>query len=164
MTYKEIVKPLNVSGNTTTVTHEGILAYIWRFIKKSIVITELEARKLRHDPTDLLTRAVQPILWLLVFGEVLNQVKVIPTGNIPYIDFMTPGILAQSVLFISIFYGISIVWERDLGIVQKFLSSPTPRTAIVAGKAFSAGLRSLSQALIVFILAVVISVSVILDP
>ncbi len=164
MTYKEIVKPLNVSGNTTTVTHEGILAYIWRFIKKSIVITELEARKLRHDPTDLLTRAVQPILWLLVFGEVLNQVKVIPTGNIPYIDFMTPGILAQSVLFISIFYGISIVWERDLGIVQKFLSSPTPRTAIVAGKAFSAGLRSLSQALIVFVLAVVISVSVILDP
>ena len=77
---------------------------------------------------------------------------------------MTPGVLAQSVLFISIFYGISIVWERDLGIVQKFLASPTPRTAIVAGKALSAGLRSLSQAFIVFILAFVLGVSVTTNP
>jgi ABC-2 type transport system permease protein len=134
------------------------------FVNKALVITELEARKLRHDPSELLTRAIQPILWLLVFGEVLTQVKAIPTGSIPYIDFMTPGVLAQSVLFISIFYGISIVWERDLGIVQKFLASPTPRTAIVAGKALSAGLRSLSQALIVIVLALLIGVSVILDP
>ncbi len=134
------------------------------FIRKALIITELEARKLRHDPADLFTRAVQPVLWLLVFGEVLTQVKAIPTGSIPYIDFITPGVLAQSVLFMSIFYGISIVWERDLGIVQKFLASPTPRTAIVAGKALSAGLRSLSQALIVFVLALLIGVSVILDP
>jgi len=77
---------------------------------------------------------------------------------------MTPGVLAQSVLFISIFYGISIVWERDLGIVQKFLASPTPRTAIVAGKALSAGLRSLSQALIVFVLAMVLGVGVTSNP
>jgi ABC-2 type transport system permease protein len=56
------------------------------------------------------------------------------------------------------------VFERDLGIIQKFLASPTPRTAIVAGKALSAGLRSLTQALIVVVLALLIGVSVILDP
>lgn len=143
---------------------ESVGSYLKGFATKALVITELEARKLRHDPTELLTRAIQPILWLLVFGEVLTQVRAIPTGEIPYIDFLTPGVLAQSVLFISIFYGISIVWERDLGIVQKFLASPAPRTAIVAGKALSAGLRSLSQALIVIVLAVLIGVKVILDP
>ena len=139
-----------------------MLAYPVRFVKKALVITELEARKLKHDPSELLTRAVQPALWLLIFGVVLS--KAIDTGNVPYIDFLTPGILAQSVLFISIFYGISIVWERDLGIVQKFLASPTPRTAIVAGKALSAGLRSLSQALIVYVLALAIGVKMNLDP
>jgi ABC-2 type transport system permease protein len=139
-------------------------AYLRNFISKSMVIAELEARKLKHDPSDLLTRAVQPILWLLVFGEVLTQVNAIPTGDLSYLAFMTPGVLAQSVLFISIFYGISIVWERDLGIVQKFLASPTPRTVIVTGKALSAGLRSLSQALIVFILAAILGVSIIIDP
>jgi ABC-2 type transport system permease protein len=141
-----------------------MLAPIVSFISKTLTIAELEARKLRHDPLDLFTRVVQPVLWLVVFGQVFAQVKAIPTGDMPYLDFMTPGILAQSVLFISIFYGISIVWERDLGIVQKFLVSPTPRTAIVTGKALSAGIRSLTQALIVFVLAVVLGVSVVLSP
>ena len=42
-----------------------------------------------------------------------------------------PGILAQSVLFVAIFNGNSMIWERDLGIVHEFLASPTPRTALV---------------------------------
>lgn len=134
------------------------------FVGKMLVMVELEARKLKHDPTELLTRAIQPALWLLVFGVVLNEVRVIPTGDLTYLEFLTPGVLAQSVLFISIFYGISIVWERDLGIVQKFLVSPTPRSALVTGKALSAGLRSLSQALIVYVLAMVIGVSLDLGP
>lgn len=146
------------------VKEASLLAYPADFVRKALIITELEARKLRHDPTELLTRAVQPALWLLIFGIVLSQVHAIPTGDLPYIDFLTPGILAQSVLFISIFYGISIVWERDLGIVQKFLVSPTPRTAIVAGKALSAGLRGLSQALIVYLLALAIGVRMNFDP
>jgi ABC-2 type transport system permease protein len=131
---------------------------IVRFVDKTLVIAELEARKLRHDPTDLLTRAVQPTLWLLVFGVVFTHVRAIPTGNLPYIDFMAPGILAQSVLFISIFYGIAIIWERDLGIVHKFLASPTPRAALVLGKALSAGVRSLAQGLIIYVLAVLLGV------
>jgi ABC-2 type transport system permease protein len=136
------------------------LSQINRFFDKTLVIAELEVRKLRHDPTELITRAVQPALWLLVFGEVFTRVRAIPTGNIPYIDFMSPGILAQSVLFISIFYGIAIIWERDLGIVHKFLASPTPRAALVLGKALSAGVRSLSQALIIYLLAVLLGVHV----
>jgi len=136
----------------------GALHNIKRFVAKSYVMVELEARKLRHDPSELLTRAIQPALWLLVFGVVLDQVRLIPTGDFSYLEFLTPGVLAQSVLFISIFYGITIVWERDLGIVQKFLVSPSSRSSLVTGKALSAGLRSLSQALIVYILALVIGV------
>jgi ABC-2 type transport system permease protein len=130
------------------------------FVDKTLVIAELEARKLRHDPTEIITRAVQPALWLLVFGQVFTKVRAIPTGNVPYIDFMAPGILAQSVLFIAIFYGIAIIWERDLGIVHKFLVSPTPRAALVLGKALSAGVRGLSQAVIIYTLALLLGVKV----
>jgi ABC-2 type transport system permease protein len=98
-------------------------------------------------------------LWLLVFGEVFTRVRAIPTGNVPYIDFMAPGILAQSVLFIAIFYGIAIIWERDLGIVHKFLASPTPREALVLGKALSAGVRGLTQAVIIYALALLLGVN-----
>ena len=130
------------------------------FIRKTLVIAELEFRKLRHDPTELLTRAIQPALWLIVFGKVFSRVRAIPTGDLPYIDFLSPGILAQSVLFIAIFYGIAIIWERDLGLVHKFLVSPTPRAALVLGKALSAGLRALTQALIVYLLALLLGVRV----
>jgi ABC-2 type transport system permease protein len=113
----------------------------------------MEIRKLRHDPTELLTRAVQPALWLLVFGQVFTRVRAIPTGSMSYIDFMAPGILAQSVLFSAIFYGLAVIWERDLGIVQKLLVSPAHRSALVLGKALSAGLRGLVQAVIVYLTA-----------
>jgi len=130
------------------------------FIGKTLTIAELEARKLHHDSTELITRAVQPALWLLIFGEVLASVRAIPTGSLPYIDFMAPGILAQSVLFIAIFYGIAVIWERDLGILHKLLASPTPRSALVIGKALSAGERALVQAIIIYSLALLLGVKI----
>jgi ABC-2 type transport system permease protein len=59
---------------------------------------------------------------------------------------------------VAIFYGISIIWERDLGIVHKLLASPTPRTALVLGKALSAGVRAISQAIIIYLLSLLLSV------
>lgn len=137
---------------------------IIRFVRTTLTIAELEARKLRHDPTELLTRAVQPALWLLVFGQVFTQTRAIPTGDLRYIDFMAPGILAQSILFIAIFHGIAIIWERDLGIVHKFLVSPTPRAALVLGKALSASVRGLSQAILVYTLALLLHVKISWSP
>ena len=58
----------------------------------------------------------------------------------------------------AIFYGINVIWERDLGIVQKFLVSPTPRGALVLGKGFSAGIRTLSQAIVVYGLSLLLGV------
>jgi ABC-2 type transport system permease protein len=140
------------------------LRALGRFVDKTLIIAELEVRKLRHDPTELITRAVQPALWLLVFGEVFTRVRAIPTGGLRYIDFMAPGILAQSVLFIAIFYGIAIIWERDLGIIHKFLASPTPRAALVLGKALSAGVRGLSQVIIIYVLALLLRVDLSWNP
>ena len=135
------------------------LADVASFVGKTLTIAEFEARKLRHDSTELITRAVQPALWLLVFGEVMARIRAIPTGTLSYLDFFAPGILAQSVLFIAIFYGIAVIWERDLGILHKILASPTPRAALVLGKALSAGERSLVQAFIIYLLSLLLGVS-----
>lgn len=139
-------------------------AEILNFFGKAFVISELEVRKLRHDYFDILTRAVQPAFWLLVFGPVFTRIRAFPTGDVPYIDFMTPGVLAQSCLFISIFYGIAMIWERDMGILNKLLVSPIRRPSLVLGKSLSAGIRALAQGVIVFILAAVLGISVIWNP
>jgi ABC-2 type transport system permease protein len=145
-------------------TMKGAVNWISSFFSKTLSIAEMEVNKLRHDPTELLTRAVQPALWLLVFGEVFTSVHIISTGNLPYISFMAPGILAQSVLFISIFYGLAVIWERDLGILNKFLVSPTPRQALVLGKGLSSGVRALSQVAIIYALAVLLGVGINWNP
>jgi ABC-2 type transport system permease protein len=53
---------------TTTFIHP-----LTGFIDKTLVITEFEIRKLRHDFTELITRALQPALWLLIFGQVFSR-------------------------------------------------------------------------------------------
>lgn len=134
------------------------------FVRKAWTIAEWEARKLRHDFTDLITRAVQPLLWLLVFGETFTRIHAIPTGNVSYLDYLAPGILAQSVLFIAIFAGIAIIWERDLGVIHKFLASPTPRISLVVGKGLASGIRALPQAIVIYLLAMLLGAKMQTNP
>jgi ABC-2 type transport system permease protein len=134
-----------------------------QFFKKTFIITELEIRKALHDPTEIFMRAVQPVLWILIFGKVFEKMHPI-AGPVNYIAFMTPGILAQSVLFVSIFYGIAIIWERDLGLTHKFLATPSPRTALVFGKALSAAFRTLPLVIIIYILAVIMQIDISWNP
>jgi len=128
------------------------------YIRQTMAVAEADVRKLIHDPVELLTRMIQPVLWLLIFGQVFNRTRGIPTGGISYLAFMSPGILAQSVLFGAIFYGISLIWERDLGIVQKYLVSPAPRSTLVLGRAISSTVRSLCQMVFVYTVAFLLGV------
>ena len=134
------------------------------YVTQTWAVAAAEVQKLIHDPLELLTRAVQPVLWLMLFGEVMARVHGIAPGNLPYLDYLAAGILAQSALFVAIFYGISAIWERDLGVLQRYLASPAPRSALVLGKAISAGVRALSQAIIVYILALMLGVGIDLNP
>jgi ABC-2 type transport system permease protein len=134
------------------------------FVEEIYAVLAVEVRKLARDPTELLTRSVQPALWLLVFGQVFTRTRAIPTGSLSYSAFMAPGILAQSVLFMSIFYGIAVIWERDLGTLHKLLVSPARRSALVVGKALSAGARGLVQAAIVYVIAALLGSGPRFDP
>jgi len=107
---------------------------------------------------------VQPVLWLVVFGETFSHIHAIPTGNVPYLDFLAPGIIAQSGMFIAIFYGIQIIWVRDAGVLTKLLVTPTPRSALILGKSFAAGIRALSQVVVVLILSAILGVGLTSNP
>jgi ABC-2 type transport system permease protein len=130
-----------------------------RSVTSVFTIAEMEARKIRHDSTELWMRAVQPALWLLIFGEVLNSVKALAPAGYSYMQYIAPGVLAQSVLFVSIFYGITIVWERDVGLLTKLLSTPSPRSSIVIGKALASAVRGVFQAVVIFALSFLIGIN-----
>ena len=124
----------------------------------------LELRRIGHDRTELYTRAIQPALWLLIFGETFTRLRAIPTGSLPYIDYLAPGIMAQSALFIAIFYGIQIIWERDAGMLSKLLATPTPRAALAFGKSFAAGVRGVSQVVVILVLCAILRIGIDWNP
>jgi len=135
------------------------LVPLGEFFKKTLVVAELEIRKIGHDPKQLLSRAAQPILWLGVFGQVFSNLRVLPTGDLAYLDYLAPGILGQSLLFLAIFSGLTLLWERDLGVLHKLLVTPTPRVALVVGKGVANTLRTLIQAVIVYAIALPLGVT-----
>ena len=120
-----------------------------------------EVQKLRHDHLDILTRSVQPLLWLFTFGTALQHNRALSAGASDFQAYLVPGVMAQAALFVAIFFGLAVIWERDVGQLQRLLATPLPRTAIVVEKASGAGVRALAQG--VLLLIVVASAGIPLD-
>jgi ABC-2 type transport system permease protein len=136
-----------------------------KLASRIVTLCWVETCKIRHDRSELYTRAIQPILWLLIYGETFTKIHAIPTPpGVSYLAYLAPGIIGQSALFVAIFYGIQIIWERDAGVLTKLMVTPTPRAALISGKAFAASVRSVIQAAVVVVLAAILGVSLTDNP
>ncbi len=144
-------------------------------------LTNRELKKWYKVPVLLLMSLIQPIIWLGLFGKAMNFGAIfagdsfnIPGLNIPkqvldqlstlamqstfgttdYFSFLAIGMLSFVCLFTAMFSGMSVVWDRRFGFLDKVLSTPISRGTIVMGKVFSSVLRSLAQAVVVLAIAV----------
>lgn len=158
------------AANTTSAVAPNLVAAphglqrVWATLGRVVAFAIVELQKLQHDRTELVTRMVQPALWLLIFGTTFSHLQVIDTGSVSYLAFLAPGIIAQSALFISIFYGIQIIWDRDAGILAKLMVTPAPASALITGKAFAAGVRSVAQVVGVLGLAYLMGIALTINP
>lgn len=137
-----------------------------------VALTGRELRKWYKQPIVLFISIIQPILWMALFGKAFNLSALAGSspaglagfqaifGTSDYFSFMAVGILSFVVLFTTMFSGMSIVWDRRLGFLNKVLSTPVDRGSIVLSKVLSAVVRSLTQAGIVLAVAVVIGLKV----
>ena len=119
-----------------------------------------EMRKLRHDHLDIFTRSVQPLLWLFVFGTALRRNHTLSGGFDDYRAYLAPGVMAQAALFVAIFFGLGVIWERDVGQLQRLLATPLPRLGIVLSKAAGAAVRALAQAIVLLAVLAVAGISI----
>lgn len=124
------------------------VAHVVRLRNGTTAMGWAEFRKIRHDHLDIVTRSVQPLLWLFIFGTALRRNRALAGGFHDYRAYLAPGVMAQASLFIAIFFGLAVIWERDVGQLQRLLATPIPRLAIVLGKASGACIRALTQALV----------------
>ena len=131
-----------------------------RLAAGAVAMAQSEMRKLRHDQLDIITRSVQPLLWLFIFGTALQHNRALSTGAVDYHAYLAPGVMAQGAMFIAIFYGLAVIWERDVGQLQRLLATPLSRSAIVLGKATGACVRALAQALLLLLVVAIAGIRV----
>jgi ABC-2 type transport system permease protein len=126
-------------------------------------LTNRDLRKWYTNPIQLITSLIQPVVWLALFGKALNfgtfltiqqQQKYFGTSS--YFSFLACGMLAFVVLFTSAFSGMSVVFDRRFGFLNKALSTPVARGAIIMGKVLQSVGRSLIQAAIVLVIAIIL--------
>jgi ABC-2 type transport system permease protein len=144
-------------------------------------LTNRELKKWYKVPVLLLMSLIQPVIWLGLFGKAMNFTSIISSGsfnipgfNIPksvldqvaasmiqnafgtgdYFSFLAVGMLSFVCLFTAMFSGMSILWDRRLGFLDKVLSTPVSRGTIVMGKVLSSVVRSLAQAAVVMVIAI----------
>src|SRR3990170_5633588 len=99
-----------------------------------------------------------PLLFLAIFGAGFSNVIGQMAGGIDIVQFMYPGIIAQVVLTTSLFAGVSIVTDREVGFLREILVAPLSRTGIVLGKAAGAASIALLQVLILLVIAPIVNV------
>ena len=118
-----------------------------------------DLKKWYRNPVFFLTGLIQPLFWIALFGSALSKLSdvpgVIPAGS-TYITYIVGGVLTITALFTGMFTGTNIIFDRRLGPMGRFLSSPIARSSIVFSRVFSAVLRILVQAVILIVAALVL--------
>jgi len=97
------------------------------------VVWRRELIRFGRDRTRMLTSLVQPIVFLFILGTGLSTIAR-STAGVSFKTFMFPGIIGMTVLFTSVFFAMSIVWDREFGFLREMLVAPVKRWAIVLGK------------------------------
>ncbi len=130
------------------------------YLETVAAMAQAEFRRLRREPSVIVARVAQPLLWLLVFGSALSRVRGLGVEGVPYRSYLVPGVIAQSVLFVAVFSGLAIIWERDLGITQRVLVAPVPRSAVILGKAVSAAVRAVMMVSVVLVIVAAVRIRI----
>ena len=128
----------------TVVSHSGYLT--GRMLRATL-----------RQPAFVAISLVQPMMWLLLFGELFKRVVELPgfaTGS--YIDFLTPGVVVMTVLFTSGWAGMSFIEDMDRGVMDRMLSSPVSRMAMVVSSVANQAVTIAVQSAVVVVVALLL--------
>jgi len=119
----------------------------------AVLLTGRSVRALLRQPAYLGISLIQPVIWLLLFGQLFRSVIDIPgftTRSGDYLEFITPGVILMTTLFSACWAGTGYIEDMNLGVMDRLLASPVRRGAMMAGALAYQVLTTVVQALIVF--------------
>ncbi|AXB44571.1 ABC transporter permease [Amycolatopsis albispora] len=114
-------------------------------------LTAHALRRLSRQPAYLLFNLVQPMVWLLLFGELFRRVAELPGfGTGDYLTYLTPGVIVMTAMMSAGWAGTSFIDDMERGVMDRYLTSPASRGALIAGSLAHQSVVTVIQSLIVF--------------
>jgi ABC-2 type transport system permease protein len=126
-------------------------------IRQSIYMLQRHLRNLLRQPFWVVFTLVQPIIWLLLYGQLFKRVVELPGFNAnSYISFLTPGIIISTALFAGGWNGMGIIADLNRGVIDRLLLSPVSRAAIIIGRILSLCVAATVQSIILIVLGLIL--------
>jgi ABC-2 type transport system permease protein len=119
-----------------------------------------QLRNLMREPIWIIVMVVQPLIWLLLYGQLFSRVGVLRGGASTYIEFLTPGIICMNAFFGGSWAGMAMITDLDRHVVDRFLAAPASRVAIILSQVVRAGITAVVQALILLLLGLALGVRI----
>lgn len=119
-----------------------------------------QMRNLMREPIWIALLLIQPMIWLLLYGQLFSRVPALRGGASTYIEFLTPGIVVMNAFFGGTWAGMAMISDLDRNVVSRFLATPASRLSIVLSQVVRSGLTALIQALIILLVGLALGVRV----
>jgi ABC-2 type transport system permease protein len=122
-----------------------------------------QTRNLTREPIWIVLLLVQPLIWLLLYGQLFKRVVHLPGGGfggVSYITFLAPAIVVMNAFFGGTWSGMPMISDIDRDVIPRFLATPVSRLSLVASQVVRAAINSTIQALIILLVALALGVHI----
>jgi len=119
-----------------------------------------QLRNLMREPVWIALMVIQPLIWLLLYGQLFSRVGALRGGASSYIEFLTPGIICMNAFFGGSWSGMAMIADLDRHVIDRFLAAPASRFALILSQVVRAGITAVIQALILLLLGLALGVRV----
>ncbi|MGZ4290225.1 MAG: ABC transporter permease [Gaiellaceae bacterium] len=119
-----------------------------------------QLRNLMREPIWIAVMVVQPLIWLLLYGQLFSRLPRLRGGAGSYIEFLAPGIVCMNAFFGGSWSGMAMITDLDRHVIDRFLAAPASRFAIILSQVVRAGITAVLQALLLLLLGLALGVRV----
>ncbi|MGA2663373.1 MAG: ABC transporter permease [Nitrososphaerales archaeon] len=144
-------------------------------MRETWALTVRELKKWVRAPVWIVVSLMQPIVWILLFGNAFNPASLAGSsssgalasafGGAPnYLTFLTAGMFSFLLLYNSMFSGVSIVWDRTFGFLDKLLAAPIARSSIFLSLVAASLVKGVIVTLVLFGVALTLPNGLMLGP
>jgi ABC-2 type transport system permease protein/oleandomycin transport system permease protein len=139
-----------VAQAVPTEVRPHLLSRLHRYVGDCAAVAGRDVTLMRRDPVALVFLTVQPIIFVVLFDVVLGQALSLVLG-VSYIQFLMPGVFAQTVCFGAMGTGVGVATDVSTGMVERFRTLPMAPSAMLVGRTIADLLRNAWVVLVMYV-------------